>query len=116
MVLAAIPVLFISGLIFAELAIMYVSMVRGIDWFNYYFTLVITPMFLFSGVFFPLSGLPAWVEKVAFFMPLYHLVNVLRELSQGRWPVGDILWLTVVAALIAPYPFRLMRRRIMSRG
>ena len=116
MVLAAIPVLFVSGLIFAGLAVMYVAVVRGIDWFNYYFTLVITPMFLFSGVFFPLGGLPGWVEKVAFFIPLYHLVRVVRELSAGRWPLWDMLWLVAAAAIILPYPFRLMRRRLMARG
>ena len=116
MVIAAIPVLFISGLIFAEMAVMYAAIVRGIDWFNYYFTLVITPMFLFSGVFFPLGGMPGWVENVAFFMPLYHLVNVVRELSAGNWPIADIVWLVVVAAIMAPYPLRLMKRRLAIKG
>lgn len=113
MVAASVPMLFISGIIFAELAVFYASVVPGIDYFNYYFTLVITPMFLFSGVFFPLDGMPSWVEQVAFFTPLYHLVNVIRGLSSGSWPIGDVAWLILAAAVLAPLPFWSMRRRMM---
>lgn len=112
--LLMIPVLFISGMIFAEMAVMYVSLVPGIDYFNYYFTLVVTPMFLFSGVFFPLDSMPPWVAQVAFFTPLYHLVNVTRGLTSGTIPVNDILWLVVVALILSPYPYRLMKRRLIK--
>ena len=107
-------VLFASGIIFASMAVLYTALVPGIDYFNYYFTLVVTPMFLFSGIFFPLSGLPGWVENVAFFMPLYHLVNVLRGLSAGSVPLMDVAWLIVAAAIVSPYPFRLMKRRMLK--
>ena len=50
---------------------------------SYYFTLGITPMFLFSGIFFPFNRLPSWVEVVAWFTPLYHLVQVTRGLADG---------------------------------
>ena len=33
-------------------------------------------MFLFSGIFFPFDQLPGWVEVVAWFTPLYHLVEI----------------------------------------
>jgi len=116
LIILAIPVLFLSGLIFAEISVLFVAVVPGIDSFNYFYTLLMTPMFLFSGIFFPLDNLPAVVSKIAFFTPLYHLVNICRALSQGnlsacRW---DILWITVVVILLAPYPFRLMRKRIIK--
>jgi lipooligosaccharide transport system permease protein len=110
---AGIPVLFISGLIFAEIAIIFTALIPGIDYFNYYFTLFMTPMFLFSGIFFPLDRLPAFALKIAYFTPLYHLVNVTRALSGGALPAGDILWLFAVAAVLGPCSFRLMRRRIL---
>lgn len=115
-ILLSIPVLFISGLIFAEISLLAVATVPGIDTFNYFYTLLMTPMFLFSGIFFPLDNLPALVAKIAFFTPLYHLVNVCRAFSSGDvmrtgW---DILWLIGVSALLAPYPFRLMRKRILK--
>lgn len=115
-ILLSIPVLFVSGLIFAEISMIFVAIVPGIDSFNYFYTLFMTPMFLFSGIFFPLDGLPELILKIAFFTPLYHLVNICRAFAVGNASivVKDIVWLFVVAALIAPYSFRLMRRRVVK--
>jgi lipooligosaccharide transport system permease protein len=115
-IILIIPVLFISGLIFAEISIIAVALVPGIDSFSYFFTLLLTPSFLFSGIFFPLDNLPPVVADIAFFTPLYHLVNASRSLasglvSQAAW---EIVWIVVVAALLAPIPFRLMKRRIVK--
>ncbi|MBI4850119.1 MAG: ABC transporter permease [Nitrospirae bacterium] len=115
-IILAIPVLFISGMIFAEISIITTAVVPGIDFFSYFFTVLLTPSFLFSGIFFPLDTLPPVVTKIAFFTPLYHLVNICRAFSAGslysvRW---DIAWLIVVVGLLAPYPFRLMRRRMIK--
>ncbi|HOD76224.1 MAG TPA: ABC transporter permease, partial [Syntrophorhabdaceae bacterium] len=75
----------------------------------------LSPMFLLSGIFFPLHNLPAFVGKVAWFTPLYHLTNVCRALAAGS--PGDALegalWIIVVVVLLSPFPFRLMRRRII---
>jgi lipooligosaccharide transport system permease protein len=116
LIVLAIPLLFVSGLIFAEISMIFVAIVPGIDSFNYFYTLFMTPMFLFSGIFFPIDGLPPLVSKLAFFTPLYHLVNICRSFSAGnpsaaRW---DVLWVFAVALVLAPYPFRLMRRRLIK--
>jgi len=113
-IIAAVPVLFISGLIFAEIAVIAAATVPGIETFNYFYTLLMTPMFLFSGIFFPLDGLPPVVSKIAFFTPLYHVVNICRAFSSGTFAVWDILWIFAAAVILAPYPFRLMRRRILK--
>ncbi|OGW36345.1 MAG: ABC transporter permease [Nitrospirae bacterium RBG_13_39_12] len=116
MIILAIPLLFITGIIFAEISVIFAAIVPGIDSFNYFYTILMTPMFLFSGIFFPLETLPPVVSKIAFFTPLYHLVNICRAFSSGelgliKW---DILWVFVAAILLAPYTFRLMRRRIVK--
>lgn len=115
-IILAIPVIFLCGFIFAEMAIIFTALVPGIDSFNYFFTLVITPMFLFSGIFFPVQGLHPMVGNVAFFMPLYHLVNVTRAFAAGEPAKAalDVLWIVAVALIISPYPFRLMKRRIIK--
>ena len=112
----AIPVLFLGGLIFAEVSLIAVATVPGIDTFNYFYTLLMTPMFLFSGIFFPLDNLPPVVAKITFFTPLYHLVNICRSFSSGKiWAgMGDLTWIVVVAMILAPYPFWLMRRRLIK--
>ncbi len=116
MIFLAVPLLFLSGLIFAETAVIAVAVVPGIDSFSYFFTLLVTPSFLFSGIFFPLDTLPPVVAKIAYFTPLYHLVNVCRSFAAGSIgaAAGDIIWLLAAAALLAPYPFRLMRKRIIK--
>ncbi len=116
LIIFVIPILFISGLIFAEISVIFTAIVPGIDSFNYFYTILMTPMFLFSGIFFPLDALPAVVEKIAFFTPLYHLVNICRSFSQGhlshaQW---DVVWIFAVVLMLAPYPFRLMRKRIIK--
>ncbi len=115
LVIALIPLLFIAGLIFAEVSLIFVAVVPGIDSFNYFYTLLMTPMFLFSGIFFPLGNLPPAVMKIAFFTPLYHLVNICRSFAGGHaGNIWDIVWVLAVASLLAPYPFRLMRKRIVK--
>ena len=116
LILVVIPILFFSGMIFAEISMIFVAIVPGIDSFNYFYTLFMTPMFLFSGIFFPIETLPPLVSKIAFFTPLYHLVNVCRSaaLGQLRGSLWDIAWLLLVAIILAPYPFRLMKKRIIK--
>jgi lipooligosaccharide transport system permease protein len=111
----AIPFVFLCGLIFAQLSVMFSAIVPGIDSFSYFYTLFMTPLFLFSGIFFPLDSMPVIVSRLALFTPLYHLVNICRAFSAGTadGAVVSMIWIPVVVALLAPFPFRLMRKRIM---
>ncbi|TFG36229.1 MAG: ABC transporter permease [Nitrospirales bacterium] len=116
LIVLAVPVLFITGLIFAEISVIFTAVVPGIVSFNYFYTLFMTPMFLFSGIFFPLDNLSSVVTKIAFFTPLYHLVNICRALASGNVSVclADIAWILAAVLLLAPFPFRLMRKRIVK--
>ena len=116
LIIFIIPVLFLSGLLFAVISMIFTAIVPGIDSFNYFYTLFMTPMFLFSGIFFPLNTLPPVVSKIAFFTPLYHLVNICRSLASGVLSriTGDIIWIFVVVIFLAPCSFRLMRKRVIK--
>ncbi|MEN6616385.1 MAG: ABC transporter permease [Syntrophorhabdus sp.] len=115
LVLLVIPLLFISGIIFAEISLFCVALVPGVDSLNYFYTLFMSPMFLFSGIFFPLESLPPFVAKIAWFTPLYHLTNVCRSLASGHpsQAIEGIIWIIVVAVILAPFPFKFMRKRIV---
>jgi lipooligosaccharide transport system permease protein len=115
-VVLVIPFIFLGGLIFAELSVIFCAIVPGIDSFSYFYTLFMTPLFLFSGIFFPLDALPRIVADIAFFTPLYHLVNVCRAFSDGAagQALGSMAWLCVFVAVLAPLPFRLMRKRVIA--
>ncbi|MBI5025686.1 MAG: ABC transporter permease [Nitrospirae bacterium] len=108
-------ILIVSGLLFAEIAMIFTSISPGIDTFNYFFTLFMTPMFLFSGIFFPLDGLPPIIGQIAEFTPLYHLVNVCRSLTFGKaMPLMDILYLLAAASILLYPPIALIRRRLIK--
>jgi len=89
----------------------------NIDSFNYPFFLFITPMFLFSGTFFPLDVLPGWVRDVALGFPLTHVASMMRDLSLGMlsWSALYSLVYLLVITLVAFYgAVWLMRRRLVS--
>jgi lipooligosaccharide transport system permease protein len=45
--------------------------------------IVVFPLFLFSGTFFPVSRLPDWLQPVALLSPLYHAVELCRAATTG---------------------------------
>jgi len=79
----AIPVVFLSALCFTGPAIVIASMSPSYDYFNYYFTLAVTPMFVLCGVFYPVSTLPDVMQVLVNFLPLTHAVELIRPLIAG---------------------------------
>ena len=113
--LALVPVGFLVGLMFGGLGMMVTARAPSYDFFNYYFSLVFSVMFLFSGVFFPLESLPAWGQWLAWVMPLTHAVRVCRALAtpaSGAPLAGSLLWIAAATALAFVSAERLVRRRI----
>lgn len=83
--------IFVIGICFGAMALIATAFARSYDFFMYYFTLLITPMFLFSGVFFPIDQLPAAVAWIAQLLPLTHGVEIVRPLLMGV-PVPDFFY------------------------
>jgi lipooligosaccharide transport system permease protein len=113
---SVIPVLaFLEGIMFASIAILFTSFVPAIYSFNYYFTLFITPMFFFSGVFFPLSSFPEIVQTLSWVAPLTPVVHLTRALINGEFHL-DLLWalalIIVLTALFFSISLVTMRRRL----
>lgn len=76
----ALPVIFLIGLAFAGPALVICAVAPSYDFFMYYFTLAVTPMFLFCGVFYPLEALPHFAQLLAQMLPLTHAVVLIRPL------------------------------------
>lgn len=116
-VLLAPPVMALAGLMFAIISMLWTGLMPRMDNFNYFFSLIMTPLFLFSGVFFPLTHLPAIVQKAAWINPLYHIVNLIRGLVLGQVGMGlvwEVVWIIVVVVLLFPFPFYFMRRLVIK--
>ncbi len=94
--LLALPVIVLTGFTFACLAMNMTALAPNYDFFMFYQTLVITPMMLLSGVFFPLSQLPPPVRAITSVLPLPHAVELIRPLMLGRTPDNILLHLGVL--------------------
>jgi lipooligosaccharide transport system permease protein len=74
---------FITALAFAAFGIAVAASVPKIDSFNYVTTLIITPLFLVAGTFFPIDQLPEGFQAAAQVNPLHHLVELVRGAAFG---------------------------------
>jgi len=113
-VLALLPLI---GLTFGALALAVTAMARSYDFFMYYFTLLITPMNLLCGVFFPVERLPRAFQVIAEFLPLTHAVEIARPLLLGVIPHGVIVHVLVLLAYAAAGFYAatvLFRRRLLK--
>jgi len=103
----------LTGLAFAAPIIAYTATQRNDSGFSGIFRFIITPLYLFSGTFFPITQLPGFLQQLALLTPTYHGVALAREIVLGR---GDALSLAfhvcvlgafiLVGALAARVTFR----------
>jgi lipooligosaccharide transport system permease protein len=111
------PLAFLIGLTFAGMGLVMTALAKSYDFFMYWFTLALTPMMLVSGVFYPITNLPGWVQAVANALPLTHAVALGRPLLLGRWPEAPFMHVGVLLAYgIAGFAIALdMFRRRLTR-
>ncbi|MEQ8190967.1 MAG: ABC transporter permease [Candidatus Eremiobacterota bacterium] len=107
----------LGGIMLSSLAMFVTSIVPSINEFNYYFTLCLTPMFLFSDVFFPLQSLPEWIRWAGWLSPLTHVVNIERLLVLGRIEpvmIYNFLYIIIFGFVLFNIDLVLMRRRLIK--
>jgi lipooligosaccharide transport system permease protein len=110
------PLGFAVGLTFSAFGLVMTALAPSYDFFTYFFTLVLTPMLLLSGVFFPVDQLPAGLQSVANLLPLKHAIDLARPLLMGNVPGSIVLHVAVLLAYaIAAFLVALVltRRRLL---
>ncbi len=103
--------------LFAAMGMTAMALSPSYEFFNYYFTLLISPMFFLSGVFFPLSRFPQWVQTLAWFSPLSHAVKASRSLilgTAGPAVILDMVWMLAIGALFFILSANLVHRRLIK--
>lgn len=113
--LVAIP---LTGLLFAAIGVSFSLRVPTIDQFSFYFTLFLTPLFLFSDIFFPLeerlSGAWLWVAEA---LPLLHPVRLARSAVVGDLSpilLWDVAYCLVLSAVLLRSARTAVRARLTS--
>ena len=113
-----IPIIcFLEGILFSAIALFFTSIVPSIYSFNYYYSLFITPMFFFSGVFFPLSSFPEIVRTLSWAVPLTPVVYITRAVIGGEFQPGLLGALALIVALTVLFfsiSMITMRRRLTT--
>jgi len=115
--LLLIPLAFCGGFAFGSIGMYFTGIVSHIELFNLPFFLFITPMFLFSGTFFPLEGMPPWAQVLATALPLTHLVDLTRGLCYGSFSKSFPLalgYLLLFSLVFYPLALTRMRRRLIK--
>jgi lipooligosaccharide transport system permease protein len=110
------PLGFVIGLTFGAFGLVMNSLAPGYDFFTYFFTLVLTPTLLLSGVFFPVEQMPAALRVAAAILPLSHAIDIARPLLSGKVPDNIVLHIAVLLAYAcAAYYVALVltRRRLL---
>ena len=108
---------FIAGFGWACAGISIAGFLKGIENFNYVTSAVITPLFLLAGSFFPIAGLPHWVQVLAQLNPLYHCVQLVRHAVFGFvgwvdvWNAAFLVIFGLVAWRVAIYA---MQRKLID--
>ncbi|MDI9634166.1 MAG: ABC transporter permease [Methanolinea sp.] len=116
--LLVVPFSFLAGLMFSSIAMCFTAVSPTIDTLNYPAFLFVTPMFLFSGTFFPLSVLPGPVQAFALAaLPLAHVVLVTRMTTLAAFsPVpllASLAWISAVTGVLFFFAISLMRKRLV---
>ncbi len=104
LIVLAIPAAVLTGMAFATPIAAFSATQKTPDRFASIFRFGITPLFLFSGTFFPLASLPAVLQPLAWLTPLYHGVALTRGLSLGTIvddPLSALVHLVALLAFIA---------------
>ena len=111
------PLGFLVGLVFGAFGLVMSALARHCDYFTLFFTIVITPMLLLSGVYFPVDRMPDWLAAVSGVLPLKHAIDLARPLMLDRVPDHVPLHVAVLAAYAcAAYYLAvvLTRRRLLK--
>lgn len=116
-ILWILPLSLLIGICFASIAMIFTALAWGYDFFLYYMTLIITPLTLLSGVFFPLESLPTGIQTTVLIFPLAHAVQLARPLMTGQPLTHIILHLSVIllyGIVALTIAIALLKRRLHS--
>ena len=116
--LSVIFVIPMTGLLFAAIGMVFSLRIPNIDMFSFYFTLFLTPLFLFSDVFFPLkerlAGAWLWVAEA---LPLLHPVRLARASFRGEFSAiifWDLAYTLGISLLLLLWARRSVRDRLTN--
>ncbi len=108
---------FLTAYLFAAIGLVVTSYVKTINNFAFFTTGVITPLFFFSGTFFPIRGHHWALDTVSILTPLTHAIELSRVLFTTDFGLATLGHLATLLAFIVFFHslgVRLMTRRLLN--
>jgi lipooligosaccharide transport system permease protein len=117
--LLSLPLVLLGGFAFAACGLAATAHARSWEFFSYFFTFWVTPMFVFSGVFFGVDRFPDYIRWVAWILPMTHLIEVVRPLVAGQdlglpAALGHIAYIAGLAAAAFIVAYRRLKTRLFD--
>ena len=109
------PIAVLTGMAFAAPIFAFTARQEGDSGFNILFRWIVTPLMLFSGTFFPVDQLPAWIQTIAWVTPLWHGVEACRAVATGVVSWGPLAGHLLVLAVYAAVGWWLAERSFAKR-
>lgn len=107
----------LTAFTFAATSLFFTSISRSYDFFSYYFTAFISPMFILSGIFFPITSFPSWASVIARFFPLTYSVDLSRQIYENAFSaiiILDILFLLLWGVFFLSFSVKFMKKRLIT--
>lgn len=110
------PLIILIGITFSCMGFVITSVSKSYDFFMYYFTLVITPMLLISGVFFPTEKMPMIIQKVSEFLPLKNAIDIVRFIvfDQSSNLLKNFFILILISLVCYILTIKILRKRLYN--
>lgn len=119
LVLLVLPFSLLFGLLSSALGMCCTAIAPTIDSFNYATFLLITPMFLVTGTFFPMNVLPQTLQTIVLFtLPLANAIIVTRQLMLNRISIplalASLSWIAIVTVVLVVLAVIGMNRKLIK--
>ena len=111
-----IPVI-LTGILFGSIGFLFSTTAPHVAFVSLIFTVIGTPLFMFSGIFYPFEVLPNWARIVSLFIPLRPAVDLGRDFATNSMNAGmawDILAMLAMIAVAAPAAGWLLKRKLVK--
>ena len=115
-VFVVLPV-FLVSVLFGGIGFLFSATAPHVNFVTLVFTVVGTPMFMFSGIFYPFEVLPSWAQTISHFIPLAPAVNLSRAFATNTVDaslIWDVLFLFGMIAVVLPLAYILLKRKLIS--
>ncbi len=107
---------FVTGVMFSVIALLFTTFVKDINHLNFYITGFLSPVFMFSGVIFPVKNLPPFLQNIVEIFPLVHIVKIVRAVygqNYSPYLFFDVFYCIIFTFIIGYFAIKRFKKRIL---